>query len=29
MKIKLDQGAYMPIREHKTDAGLDIRAMDT
>jgi len=26
MKIKLDDGAYMPIRAHETDAGLDIRA---
>lgn len=28
MKIKLDAGAYEPIREHSTDAGLDIRARD-
>jgi dUTP pyrophosphatase len=28
MKIKLDKGAYMPLRAHDTDAGLDIRAMD-
>lgn len=27
MKIKLDEGAFMPRREHATDAGLDIRAM--
>lgn len=26
MKIKLDDGAFMPVRAHKTDAGLDIRA---
>lgn len=26
MKIKLDKGAYLPIRAHRTDAGLDIRA---
>lgn len=25
MKIMLDDGAYMPIRAHKTDAGLDLR----
>ena len=25
MKIKLDEGAYMPVRAHETDAGLDIR----
>jgi len=25
MKIKLDEFAYMPIREHSTDAGLDLR----
>lgn len=25
MKIKLDNGAYMPIRAHATDAGLDLR----
>ena len=28
MNIKLDKGAYMPLRAHDTDAGLDIRAMD-
>ena len=27
MKIKLDKGAFLPIREHETDAGLDIRAL--
>lgn len=26
MKIKLDNGAYMPIRAHDTDAGLDLRS---
>ena len=26
MKIKLDEGAYMPERAHDTDAGLDIRS---
>lgn len=26
MKIMLDDGAFAPVREHKTDAGLDIRA---
>lgn len=25
MKIKLDKGAYMPVRGHDTDAGLDLR----
>lgn len=25
MKIKLDEGAYLPIRGHETDAGLDLR----
>lgn len=25
MKIMLDDRAFMPIREHKTDAGLDLR----
>ena len=29
MKIKLDRGAYMPVRAHETDAGLDIRAKDS
>lgn len=29
MKIKLDNGAYMPTRAHKTDAGLDLYAMQT
>lgn len=27
MKIKLDPGAYMPERAHKTDAGLDLKTM--
>ena len=26
MKIKLDNGAFMPVRAHKTDAGLDLKA---
>lgn len=26
MKIKLDEGAFPPVREHDTDAGLDLRA---
>lgn len=26
MKIKLDEGAYMPTRAHDTDAGLDLRS---
>ena len=26
MKIKLDPGAYMPERAHKTDAGLDLKS---
>lgn len=25
MKIKLDEGAYMPVREYDADAGLDMR----
>ena len=29
MKIKLDNGAYMPTRAHETDAGLDIYARDS
>ena len=29
MKIVLDAGAYKPLRAHRTDAGLDIRAMDS
>ena len=28
MKIKLDAGAYMPVRVHETDAGLDLRAKE-
>lgn len=24
MKVKLDEGAHLPVRVHKTDAGLDI-----
>ena len=27
MRVKLDDGAFMPKREHATDAGLDIRAI--
>ena len=27
MKIKLDDGAFPPVRAHDTDAGLDLRAM--
>lgn len=26
MKIKLDKGAFMPVRAHDTDAGADLRA---
>lgn len=26
MKIKLDEGAFEPVRAHETDAGLDLRA---
>ena len=26
MKIKLDEGAYMPTRAHEFDAGLDLYA---
>lgn len=29
MKIKLDKGAYIPVRAHKTDAGLDLFAKET
>lgn len=29
MKIMLDRGAYMPVRAHETDAGLDIRARES
>lgn len=29
MNIMLDKGAYMPVRGHETDAGLDLRAMET
>lgn len=28
MKIMLDDGAFEPIREHETDAGLDLRAKE-
>ena len=27
MRIMLDKGAFPPIREHATDAGMDVRAM--
>lgn len=29
MKVVLEKGAYMPTRAHKTDAGLDLYAMQT
>lgn len=29
MKIKLDEGAYMPTRAHENDAGLDLYARET
>ena len=29
MRIKLDKGAYMPVRGHMEDAGLDIRTPKT
>jgi len=29
MKIKLDEGAYIPSRAHSTDAGLDLYARET
>lgn len=29
MRVTLDELAYMPIRAHSTDAGLDIRSPDT
>ena len=29
MKVKLDQGAYMPEREHAADEGLDLRARES
>lgn len=29
MKIKLDEGAYIPTRAHSTDAGLDLYARET
>ena len=28
MKVKLDEGAYLPTRAHETDAGLDIYARE-
>lgn len=28
MEIKLDDGAYMPLRGHEADAGLDLRTPD-
>jgi dUTP pyrophosphatase len=27
IKVKLDEGAYVPLRAHKTDAGMDLRAL--
>ena len=28
IRIKLDEGAYEPVRAHKTDAGLDLKSRD-
>lgn len=28
MRIKLDEGAYMPTRAHRADAGMDLRAKE-
>ena len=28
MKVKLDEGAFVPTRAHETDAGLDIRSKE-
>lgn len=28
MKVKLDEGAYLPTRAHSTDAGLDLYSME-
>ena len=28
MKISLDEGAFLPVREHETDAGLDVRSIE-
>ena len=25
IKVQLDKGAYMPVREHKDDAGADLK----
>ena len=27
MKVKLDEGAFMPERAHRTDAGADLRGV--
>ena len=29
MKIKVDEGGYLPKREHATDAGMDIRSRES
>lgn len=29
IKVKLDNGAYEPVREHSTDAGLDLKSRET
>lgn len=29
MKIKLDEGAFLPTRAHSTDAGMDLYAMES
>lgn len=29
IRVKLDEGAYMPTRAHETDAGLDLYARET
>lgn len=28
MRVKLDEGAFLPVREHVTDAGLDIKSIE-
>lgn len=28
MRVKLDPGAYSPVRAHKTDAGMDVKAKE-
>lgn len=29
MRVQLDPGAFLPVRAHENDAGVDLRALET